>query len=46
MNWKLFAGASIVVAGALLRYAPWPAVVVGVALAAFVNWMRMRGGGR
>jgi len=44
MNWKLFVGASIVVGGALLRYAPLPAVVAGVALAALVNWMRLRGG--
>ena len=46
MNWKYFVGASIIVAGALLKYAPLPAVVAGVGLAAFLNWMKMRGGAR
>jgi hypothetical protein len=43
MQWKAFIGASIVVAGALLRYAPLPAIVAGVALAAFLNWIKLRG---
>jgi hypothetical protein len=42
MNWKYFVGASIIVAGALLRYAPWPAILAGIALAAFMNWLRLR----
>jgi hypothetical protein len=42
MNWKYFAGASIVVAGALLPYAPLPALVAGVALAAAMNWLSLR----
>ena len=42
MNWKYFVGATIVVAGALLRFAPWPAIVAGVALAAFLNWVKVR----
>jgi hypothetical protein len=43
MNWKFFVGSSIVVAGALLRYAPLPAIIAGVALAAFFNWLKLRG---
>ena len=43
MNWKYFAGASIVVAGALFRYAPLPGIVSGIALAAFLNWLKLRG---
>ena len=43
MKWKYFVGASIVVAAALLRYAPLPAIVAGVALAGFLNWMKVRG---
>jgi len=31
------------VAGALLRYAPLPGVVAGLGVAAFINWMRIRG---
>ena len=46
MNWKFFLGASIVVAGALLRFAPLPAIVAGIALAGFMNWMKLRGGAR
>jgi hypothetical protein len=46
MSWKFFVGATIVVAGALLRYAPLPAIVAGVALAAFFNWIKVRGGAR
>jgi hypothetical protein len=46
MNWKFFVGSSIVVAGALLPYAPLPAIIAGVTLAAFVNWMKLRGGAR
>jgi hypothetical protein len=46
MNWKYFVGASIVVAGALLRFAPVPAIVAGVALAGLLNWLRLRGGAR
>jgi hypothetical protein len=42
MNWKYFIGSSIIVAGALLRFAPLPAVVAGIALAAFLNWVRLR----
>jgi hypothetical protein len=42
MNWKYFVGASIVVAGALLRYAPLPAILGGIAFAAFLNWLRLR----
>ena len=43
MNWKYFVGASIVVAGALLRYAPVPAIIGGIGLAAFLNWLKLRG---
>jgi hypothetical protein len=43
MNWKYFVGASIVVGGALFRYAPLPAIVAGIALAAFLNWVKLRG---
>jgi hypothetical protein len=46
MNWKFFVGSSIVVAGALLRYAPLPAIIAGVALAAFFNLLKLRGGAR
>jgi hypothetical protein len=44
MTWKLFIGASIIVGGSLLRFAPWPAIVAGIALAALVNWLKIRGG--
>lgn len=46
MNWKLFVGASIVVAGALFRYAPLPAIVAGIALAAALNWRKQRAAAR
>jgi hypothetical protein len=42
MNWKYFVGASIIVAGALLRYAPLPAIIAGIGLAAFLNWVKLR----
>ena len=46
MNWKFFVGSSIVVVGALLPYAPLPAIAAGVALAALFNWLKLRGGAR
>jgi hypothetical protein len=44
MSWRLFIGAAIIVGGSLLRFAPWPAIVAGIGLAALVNWLKMRGG--
>ncbi len=44
MTWRLFIGASIIVGGSLLRFAPWPAIVVGIGLAALMNWLKIRGG--
>jgi hypothetical protein len=41
MNWRYFVGASIVVAGALLRFAPVPAIVAGIGLAGFLNWIKL-----
>jgi hypothetical protein len=44
MNWKFFVGASILVAGLLLKFgAPMPAIALGLVLAAVWNWTR--GGG-
>jgi hypothetical protein len=43
MTWKYFISASIIVGGALARYAPLPAIVAGVALAALMNWLKLRG---
>jgi hypothetical protein len=43
MSWKYFAGASLVVGGALLKAgAPVLAIAAGLGLAAFVNFMRHR----
>jgi hypothetical protein len=42
MQWRFFVGASIIVAGSLLRFAPLPAIVAGVALAAVLNWVKLR----
>jgi hypothetical protein len=44
MNWNLFVGASILVAGLLVKVgAPLPAVLLGIGLAALWNWKRPRG---
>jgi hypothetical protein len=44
MNWKLFLAACILSGGVLLKYgAPLPAVIMGIALAAFFTWRRQRG---
>ena len=43
MTWKYFISASIIVGGALARYAPLPAIVAGVALAALMNLLKLRG---
>jgi hypothetical protein len=44
MNWKYFCGACLVVGGALLKAgAPPIAIVAGMALAAFANYMKYRG---
>ena len=43
MSWKYFAGACLVVGGALLKAgAPLVAVVAGLALAALSNFLRQR----
>ena len=43
MNWKYFCGACLVVGAALLKAgAPLIAIVAGMALAAFVNFLRRR----
>jgi hypothetical protein len=46
MTWKYFIGACVLAAGLLLPYAPLPAILAGVALAAVLNWMKHRGGVR
>lgn len=44
MSWKLFVGASILTAGLLIKIgAPLLPVVLGIAMAAFVNRRRQRG---
>jgi len=44
MSWKFFIGASILSAGLLIKVgAPLVPVVVGIAMAAFVNHWRQRG---
>ena len=44
MSWKLFVGASILSAGLLIKVgAPLAPVVLGIAMAAFVNYRRQRG---
>ena len=43
MNWKYFAGASILAAGLLIKLgAPLVAVAAGIAAVAFINWKRQR----
>ena len=42
MNWKFLVGASIVVGGALARYAPMPAILAGIGLAILLNWLKLR----
>ncbi len=43
MKWKFFIGSCILASGLLIKFgAPIPAVVLGIALAAVVNWKRMR----
>jgi hypothetical protein len=43
VRWKFFVGASILTCGLLLKSgAPWPAVAVGVAMAAFLTWRIQR----
>jgi hypothetical protein len=43
VNWRLFVGASIIVVGVLLKVgAPPVAIVLGVALAAFLSWFTRR----
>jgi hypothetical protein len=43
MNWKYFGGACLVVGGALLKAgAPLLAIVGGIALAGFTNFLRHR----
>ena len=43
MNWKYFSGACLVVGGALLKSgAPLIAIVAGIALAGFANFLRHR----
>ena len=44
MNWKLFLAACTLSARVLFKYgAPIPAVIMGIALAAFFTWSRQRG---
>jgi hypothetical protein len=43
MKWKFFLGASILVAGALIKAgAPVGAVLVGIAGAAFITWKKLQ----
>ena len=43
MSWKFFTGASILAVGLLIKIgAPLVPVVIGVAMAAMVNWRRER----
>ncbi len=43
MKWKFFIGSSILAAGLLFKAgAPVAAVAMGVALAAFVTWRKLR----
>ena len=43
MSWKYFLGACILSAGLLFKAgAPLPAVAMGIAAAAFVNWRKTR----
>ena len=45
MSWKYFIGSSILACGLLFKFgAPLPALVLGVALAAYVNWRKQRRG--
>ena len=45
MKWKFFVGACILSCGLLIKAgAPLPALVMGVALAGFFNWRRLRHG--
>ncbi len=44
VNWRFFVGACILSCGLLFKAgAPAPAVALGVAAAAFLNWHRQRG---
>ena len=44
MSWKLFVGATILSAGLLIKVgAPLMPVVLGIAMAAFINYRRQRG---
>ena len=42
MSWKFFAGACILVGGALLPYAPAGDIAAGLTLAAILNWGMQR----
>jgi len=43
MKWKFFIGACILVTGLMVKFgAPVPAIAMGIALAAFFNWRRLR----
>ncbi len=43
MKWKFFIGACILVAGLMIKFgAPVMAVAMGIVLAAFFNWRRLR----
>jgi hypothetical protein len=43
MKWKFFIGSCILAAGLLFKAgAPIAAVAMGIALAAFVNWRKLR----
>jgi len=43
MKWKFFIGGCILVTGLMIKFgAPVPAVAMGIALAAFFNWRRLR----
>jgi hypothetical protein len=43
MKWKFFIGACILVSGLMIKFgAPLLAVAMGIALAAFLNWKRIR----
>jgi len=45
MKWKFFVGASILTCGLLFKFgAPLLSLVLGVALAALLNWRTMRRG--
>ena len=45
MKWKYFGGAAILAVGLLGPYAPWPALIAGIAVAAVLTWKLPLGGG-